>query len=221
MELMIAVKQLDFKKVAAILSKSNTGKTEQEDGKPNDLQISLIRSAMDTRSIEMLEMVLQNTREMASGGNKSEKTQEDVKTTTASNEKPNTENFIQTAVNTWKKTLYGDKTKKQEQINSTIPETISEEVEKSGDQQPSSSKTTPRTTPRQSCPAGLDEKYFLFQNRRHCTWYDEENPEDVASYDKERKKQQAYMDEVSKAEELLKSMKSKRKRKHSVGKSLS
>lgn len=237
MEVMLAIKQLDFKRVAELLSK-NPSKDNGESGQDGDTsyQISLIQSAMNTGSIEMLEMVLENARRRSQKGGPKES--QNGETTSANGEisnktHTNKDNFIQNAFNNWKRKI---STHHRNPTNGTIPEnsttgassdvnnnnsqTIHEETNGVEQGACEGGEEGKRTTPRrkQSCPTGLDEKYYINQNRRHCTWYDEENPEDVANFQKY--KQQAYKDEVMKAEELLKTMKTKRKRKHSVGKSL-
>ena len=241
MEVMLAIKQLDFKRVAELLSKSPPKENGDSTGGDTGYQISLIRSAMNTGSIEMLEMVLENARKQNQKGGTQETQNGDttsIQTNGADgNNKTQTttkDNFIQTAFNNWKRKISAHQRNPANQNttetpsaaggskdinNNSVSETIPEETT-GAEEQGAGEGGEKRTTPRQkkSCPTGLDEKYYIYQNRRHCTWYDEENPDDVADFEKHKK--QAYMDEVSKAEELLKTMKTKRKRKHSVGKSL-
>jgi len=80
------------------------------------------------------------------------------------------------------------------------------------------STAQPQPRPATMCPEGLDENFYINRNRRHCSSYEDENPDDVNKF--QRNKKNVYFEEMSKNERLIKTMGAKKKRKHSVAKHL-
>uniref|UniRef100_A0A7M5TUC6 Uncharacterized protein n=1 Tax=Clytia hemisphaerica TaxID=252671 RepID=A0A7M5TUC6_9CNID len=208
-ELMLAIKTLNLQKVAELLAKmKKNGKSNGTGDSNNNMQISLINAAMDSGSVDMLQMVLNKAKE-------SEKSKE-----ASSQQKPEESNSQEESTKKEGQIQSSDKAKAQN------PKFLENAFKawKSKIKKPETDKTTETGASakpkyrRPSCPSGIDEKYFLEQNRRHCVSQAEERAEDLEEYDRNREK--AYQEEVAKAEEMLKSLKARSRRKHSVGKML-
>ena len=200
---------LNFQKVAELIAKmQKNGKNGNEDSN-NNMQISLINAAMDTGSVDMLQMILNKAKESEKSketssqespeesNSKDETVSNDKEVESSEKAKPQNPKFLENAFKAWK-----SKIKKPE-------------ADKNGDTTAASAKPKYR---RPSCPNGVDEKYFLDQNRRHCVSQEEERAEDLEEYERNREK--AYQEEVAKAEEMLKNLKARSRRKHSVDKML-